>query len=55
MIKPLDPERALVTRQSLFSGDQSYAEWIERFERYVLATNTFPKWLRSLLAPTREL
>ena len=55
VIKPLDPDRPLITRESLFARDETYAEWIERFERYVLATNTFPKWLRSLLAPTREL
>ena len=55
VIKPLDPDRPLVTRESLFARDETYAEWIYRFERYVLATNTFPRWVRSLLAPTREL
>jgi acetyltransferase-like isoleucine patch superfamily enzyme len=55
VVKPLDPERALVTRDTLFTRDESYAEWIYRFERYVLATNTFTKWLRSRIAPTREL
>jgi acetyltransferase-like isoleucine patch superfamily enzyme len=55
VIKPLDPERPLVTRDSLFTREESYAEWIERFERYVLATNTFANWLRSRVAPTREL
>lgn len=54
VIKQLDPDRPLVTRESLFDREESYAQWIERFERYVLATNTLRKWLGSLWAPTRE-
>jgi acetyltransferase-like isoleucine patch superfamily enzyme len=55
VIKQLDPDRSLVTRESLFQREESYAQWIYRFERYVLAPNTLRKWLSSLWAPTREL
>jgi len=55
VIRQLDPERMLITRESLFNRDVSYDQWIESFERWVLAPNTLRGWLRSVLAPTREL
>ena len=55
VIKQLDPARAFVTRDSLFEREIAYDEWIERFERWVLAPNTLRAWLRSKFAPTREL
>jgi acetyltransferase-like isoleucine patch superfamily enzyme len=55
VVKELDPERELVARESLFNGDVSYAESLEAFERWVLTPNTLRDWLRSKLAPTREL
>jgi len=55
VIKPLDPERKLVTRETLFNGTQPYDDYLRSFERWVLAPNTFGAWLRAKLAPTREL
>jgi acetyltransferase-like isoleucine patch superfamily enzyme len=55
VIKQLDPEREMVKRESLFARDVSYVEWIDRFERWVLAENTLAGWLRSKIAPTRDL
>jgi acetyltransferase-like isoleucine patch superfamily enzyme len=54
VIKPLDAERKLVKRESLFTGDVPYAEYIRNFDRWVLNPNTFGRWLRSRLLPTRE-
>jgi acetyltransferase-like isoleucine patch superfamily enzyme len=55
VVKQLDPERMLIKRETLFQRDVSYDEWIEQFERWVLAPNTLRGWLRSVFAPTREL
>ncbi|MGD8858483.1 MAG: acyltransferase [Myxococcales bacterium] len=55
VVRELDPERPLVGRESLFTGDVSYAASLEAFERWVLTPNTFRTWLRSKLAPTRDL
>jgi len=54
-IKGLDPERELVKRESLFNRDQPYDEYLAGFERWVLTPNRLRTWLRSKLAPTREL
>jgi hypothetical protein len=45
----------LIKRESLFHRDVSYEQWIDSFERWVLASNTLRGWLKSVLAPTREL
>jgi acetyltransferase-like isoleucine patch superfamily enzyme len=55
VIKQLDPARELTRRETLFNRDVSYEQFIENFERWVLAPNTLRSWLRSKLAPTREL
>jgi acetyltransferase-like isoleucine patch superfamily enzyme len=55
VIKALDPARELVRRESLFNRERSYEQWIDDFERWVLAPNTLRSWLRSKLAPTRSL
>jgi acetyltransferase-like isoleucine patch superfamily enzyme len=55
VIKTLDPARELVKRESLFNREVGYDQWIDNFERWVLAPNTLRSWLRSVLAPSREL
>jgi acetyltransferase-like isoleucine patch superfamily enzyme len=55
VIKQLDPARELIRRESLFSREKSYDQWIDDFERWVLAPNTLRSWLRSKLAPTRDV
>lgn len=54
VVRELDPARELVTREKLFTGEVSWEEYIDGFERWVLTPNTYRRWLRSLLAPTRE-
>lgn len=54
VVKQLDPLRPLVTRESLFTGDVPYDQYIEGFDRWVLTPNKFRTWLRSRLAPTRR-
>jgi len=55
VVKELDPNRELVRRESLFNGEMSWAEYVEGYDRWVLTPNTFRVWLRSKLAPTRDL
>jgi acetyltransferase-like isoleucine patch superfamily enzyme len=55
VLKQLDPEREMIKRESLFARDVPYAEWVDRFERWVLAPNTLSGWVRSKIAPTRDL
>jgi carbonic anhydrase/acetyltransferase-like protein (isoleucine patch superfamily) len=55
VIKGLDATRELVRRESLFNGERSYEQWIDDFERWVLAPNTLRSWLRSKFSPTRSL
>jgi acetyltransferase-like isoleucine patch superfamily enzyme len=55
VIRALDPARELVRRESLFNRERSYEQWIDDFERWVLAPNTLRSWLRSKLSPTRGL
>ena len=53
-VKQLDPSLIRRRREDLFSGEQSYEDYLEKFERWVLAPNTLRNWLRSILWPTRE-
>jgi hypothetical protein len=55
VVKTLDPSRELVRRESLFNGKMSWAEYVEGYDRWVLTPNTLRVWLRSKLAPTRDL
>jgi acetyltransferase-like isoleucine patch superfamily enzyme len=54
VLKLLESDRALVTRETLFNGTQPYDDYIRSFERWVLAPNTFAAWLRAKVAPTRR-
>lgn len=54
VVRELDPARELVTRERLFTGEESWEQYIEKFERWVLTPNTMRAWLRSIFAPTRE-
>lgn len=53
--KELDPARALRARESLFSGEQTYDQWLEGFERWVLGPNRFATWVRAQVWPNRRL
>lgn len=54
VVKELDPERRMTTRETLFNGEQPYDDYIVQFERWVLQPNTLRAWLRAKLAPTRN-
>lgn len=53
VIKPLDPDRELVTRASIFTDPPALEEQMDRVERYVLHHNTLLGWLRTILFPRR--
>jgi acetyltransferase-like isoleucine patch superfamily enzyme len=54
VVKELDPDRPMRTREALFNGERPYDDYIVSFERWVLAPNTFGAWLRAKIAPTRD-
>jgi len=53
-VKQLDPGHAIKRRQDLFENSESYAAFIERYDRFMLKDNSLASWLRSRLWPTRE-
>ncbi len=53
VIKPLDPERELITRASLLEDSAALDEEMDKLERYLLGSNTFLDWLRSVVLPRR--
>ncbi|MCB1647367.1 MAG: hypothetical protein KDI36_18035 [Pseudomonadales bacterium] len=53
MLKPLDPEQVLVTRENLFQDPVALAEEMDRVDSYVLYHNTTFDGLRSLVKPRR--
>lgn len=53
VVKPLDPERELITRERLFENPENLARQMEKIDRYVLHNNTFLDWLRSRFMPKR--
>lgn len=53
-IKQLDSGQAFTRRQDLFERSESYEAFLERYDRFMLQDNSFPRWLRSLVLPNRE-
>ena len=53
VIKPLDPERELITRASLFKNPGALQDEMDKVERWILGRNTLLGWLRSILLPNR--
>lgn len=54
IVKELDASRSFKKREDLFSGTESYDEYLARYDEYMLDENTFSEWLRSRILPTRE-
>ncbi len=54
IVKELDADADFVTRASLFEGVIPYERFIDDFDKEVLGSNTFGRWLQSLFLPTRE-
>ncbi len=53
VVKELDPERELVTREQLFKDPAALEKKTDDIERYVLYHNTVWGWLRSYFRPKR--
>ena len=51
VVKPLDPEREIITRASLFADPAELADRIDKLNRYILGGNSLFGWIRSLLFP----
>ena len=54
-VKQLDEARGFRRRQDLFHASEDYEVYLERYDAFMLAENTFGRWLRSLILPTRSL
>lgn len=50
-LKPLDPNRPLKTRATLFADPAALAREVDNIDRYVLHNNTLFGWLKTLLFP----
>ena len=54
VVKNLDTEKEIVTRQSLLEDHSELAERIDALEKWIRAENTLTGWLRSLFWPNRK-
>lgn len=54
VIRPLDPGRALVRRQALLADPVDLDVRMDGLDRYLLGSNTWWGWARSLIRPSRE-
>lgn len=53
VVKPLDPDRPLVKRETLFTDPHALMDQMLKIDRYVLSSNTTLGWLRTRLFPRR--
>lgn len=53
-IKPLDPDLPLTTRQDMLGDGLAVAAQMDGLERWLRQDNTWWRWLRSKIAPSRE-
>jgi serine acetyltransferase len=51
IIKELDPERALTRREDLLKDGDALDRQIDDLDRYLLSSNSWLRWLRSLINP----
>ena len=54
IIKPLDPEKSIITRKDRFSESFRMKKIFESMEKENLQGNTFLGWIRSLVFPKKE-
>ena len=54
VVKPLDPERPMVTRKDRFADAGQMTRQLETAEKRQLKGNTFLGWVRSMLFPSPE-
>jgi acetyltransferase-like isoleucine patch superfamily enzyme len=53
VVKELDISQGFRTREALFAGGEAYAEFIEKYDRFMLAGNSLGRYLRAWLWPGR--
>ena len=53
VIKPLDPDRELIRRETIFRDPEALAQRIDDIEKYVMGGNTTLGWLRARFSPRR--
>jgi len=53
VVKALDPDRQLVTRQTLFDDPQALADEMNKVDRWILGQNSTAGWARSVIFPRR--
>jgi acetyltransferase-like isoleucine patch superfamily enzyme len=53
VIKTLDPERALIKRETIFQDPLALAHQIDQINRYALGGNSLYGWLRNWIFPKR--
>ena len=53
VVKPLDPEKQLITRAELFRDPDMLQRDMDRIDEFVLTSNSFANWLRVKLFPRR--
>ena len=54
IIKTLNPEKRMLTREFLFNGDNDYDEQQEELKKFLLLNNRSWQWLRTHIKPTRN-
>jgi acetyltransferase-like isoleucine patch superfamily enzyme len=54
VIRALDPERPIVRRESLLADPQDLDARMDGLDRYLLGSNTWRHWLRTLVRPSAE-
>jgi acetyltransferase-like isoleucine patch superfamily enzyme len=52
VVKQLDPDETLVTRQNLLAEHEKLSRDVDQLERTLRKTNSWWGWLRAMLAPT---
>ena len=53
VVKPLDPDRELITRQTLFDDPEALADEMDKVDRWILGQNSTIGWVKSRLFPRR--
>ena len=53
VIKKLDEDKLLVTRESIFSDPETHIKHVRYLDQYVLKKNSLFHWLRVILAPRK--
>lgn len=54
VVRPLDPARELVRRETLLADPEDLERRMDGLDRYLLGSNGWFGWLRSLLAPSTD-